>query len=87
MKIIQSLKDNIKKIFSYVENIWLGDDGKPSGKRISGFFLTYKAVSVANTAISKNSDLSQAAILCGTLLAGALAFWGITTYQQLNSQK
>jgi hypothetical protein len=30
----------MKKLFKYIEHLWLGDDGKPSGKRLSALVLT-----------------------------------------------
>ena len=30
----------MKKIFKYIEHLWIGDDGQPSGKRASALALT-----------------------------------------------
>lgn len=76
----------IFKIFNYFENLWVGDDGKISGKRVCGYILVYKAIQIAEKAIDRNSNLADAAILSSTLLGAALVFWGITTYKQLKSR-
>lgn len=74
------------KIFKYFENLWIGDDGKISGKRVCGYILVYKGIEIAERAIDRNSNLADAAILSSTLLGAALVFWGITTYKQLKSK-
>lgn len=79
--------NSLLKSFNYIENLWIGDDGKPSGKRVSGLFLTYEGVKIANQVINKGSDLANGAILSGALFSTALVFWGIAAYSQVQYSK
>lgn len=71
------------KIFKYVENLWIGDDGKPSVRRVFAIALVVDFINNTNYAIHKwevGKSYADVAMLLGIeagLIAGLLA---LTTY-------
>lgn len=65
--------------FSYFSTIWEGNDGRVSGKRLSGIALTAFGVYIINYGVKHCLDrLDSIMALAATIFATALAFWGIT---------
>jgi hypothetical protein len=73
----------IIRIFKYVENLWIGDDGKPSVRRVFAIALVVDFINNTNYAIHKwevGKSYADVAMLLGIeagLIAGLLA---LTTY-------
>ena len=73
----------IIQIFKYVENLWIGDDGKPSVRRVFAIALVVDFINNTNYAIHKwevGKSYADVAMLLGIeagLIAGLLA---LTTY-------
>lgn len=53
----------MKKLFKYIENIWLGDDGKPSGKRVTALAMTVHVIISISSGLNSYINLVKAVYL------------------------
>ncbi len=73
----------LKKIFHYVENIWLGTDGKPSIRRVFAIAIIINFLRNMHYIIfnwEAESSLSDAAMLLGIEAGLIAALLSLTTY-------
>lgn len=47
----------MKKIFKYIENIWLGNDGKISGKRLTALSMTVHVITYISSSLNSYINL------------------------------
>ncbi len=74
----------MKKIWSYLADMWQGDDGKLSLKRILVIVLTIEVVRMLeNNKVTNEQTLSAFYAILGTILVTL----GIVTFAQLQSTK
>ena len=67
-------------IIRYIEPIWLGKDGKASGRRVLALMFSLDLIYNFHSVINKGSSLSEATMLLGIeagLIAGLLS---LTTF-------
>ena len=71
------------KIFKYVENLWIGDDGKPSVRRVFAIALVVDFINNTNYAIHKwevGKSYADVAMLLGIEAGLIAALLTLTTY-------
>ena len=70
-------------IIRYIEPIWLGKDGKASGRRVLALMFSLDLIYNFHSVINKGSSLSEATMLLGIeagLIAGLLS---LTTFSPI----
>lgn len=70
-------------IFKYVENLWIGKDGKPSVRRVFAIYLIHDFVSNTSHAIHKwevGKSYADVAMLLGIEAGLIAALLTLTTY-------
>lgn len=80
----------IKTLFKYVENIWLGTDGKPSARRVLAILFSLNIMSNTRYVIRNwESDDSYAdvALLVGVEAGLIAALLSLTTYSAIMNNK
>ena len=73
----------MKKIGSYIENIWIGDDKKPSLKRVLSIVFSLHIVHIVNTC----KDMSNVALVIGVESGLIAALLGLASYQSVQYSK
>ena len=71
------------KIFKYLENMWIGDDGKPSIRRVFAIALIIDFINNTNYAIHKwevGKSYADVAMLLGIEAGLVAALLTLTTY-------
>lgn len=77
---------SVIKMFKYIENLWIGRDGKPSIKTIIAIALSANFISNLSFAIHKWGDgksLSDLALLLGIEAGLITALLGLKAYTNL----
>lgn len=78
----------MKRLFNYIEPMWLGSDGKVSGRRFLAILLALSSMILSFYGVLNCLEhIESIAMLVGTLLAGSGMYWGITAWQDLNIGK
>ena len=76
----------MKKIFKYIENLWIGRDGKPSLKSILGIALSINFMINVSHAVYKwdsGRSLADLAMVLGLEAGLIAALLGLTTYSNI----
>lgn len=76
----------MKKIFAYIENIWIGRDGRPSLKSILGIAFSINFMMNVSHAVYKwevGRSVSDLAVVLGIEAGLIAALLGLTTYSNI----
>jgi len=77
------MNTGVIRIFKYVENLWIGDDGKPSVRRAFAIALVIDFINNTNYAIHKwevGKSYADVAMLLGIEAGLVAALLTLTTY-------
>lgn len=76
----------MKKLFKYIENLWVGPDGKPSLLRVMAMAVCINMLSNMSHAVRKwdsGHSLSDLAMAMGVEAGLVASLLGLTTYSNI----
>lgn len=76
----------MKKVFTYIENLWIGRDGKPSLKALLAIALAVNLMANVSHAVNRwdsSKSMADFAMVMGIEAGLIAALLGLTTYSNI----
>lgn len=85
---MKNFTNGLISFLKYIIQPIVGEDNKPSGKRILGTALILSGIYLGYYGVKYRFDrLDPVTMLVGVFFGAGLAFWGITTWSTLQGMK